>query len=489
MAGVLLNPTTVAVAPGSANVCSVTIRNSSSVVESFNVDVLGEAAAWATITPANLSLFPGADGVVTVTFSPPRQASVPAGTVDFGIRVAGTQDPADSVVEEGVLDVSPFFELSARMSPRTSESKRRARHVVTVENKGNAPLEVELTAVDPDELLAFDIAPRTITIEPGQPVDVAVKVAARKGFARGPAKHLPFQAVVRPVNDTTSAMPVTLEGAMSQRAGMPKFVPVLAAAAMIVVLAAIVLPGLTNKDGSSGTFSLTGNSGAAGGQVEGAAADAASEDGVAAEEGEAQADAEEAAEAAAEAASGDAPAAGGSSNDAGGGTTGAASSGAAAPSGGTAPSPGAASGGGGEPAAEGATGGDAPPQTAPPAEPSPAPSPSPSPAPAPAPAPAPSASRAERFVGAWVNGTSCLQISIAGKSMEVTTYSGARRGDTGFGSVADAENDDSFTATFPNSTKTTIALLDKSTIQVSSSSSTTFAPRPVTYSRSTRSAC
>ena len=99
MAGVVLSPTSVSVTPGGEAVCTVTIRNSSAVVDSYVVSVLGDAAAWATVTPASVSLFPGADGTAEIRFRPPRNSSLRAGPVDFGVRVSSTQASDDSVAQ------------------------------------------------------------------------------------------------------------------------------------------------------------------------------------------------------------------------------------------------------------------------------------------------------------------------------------------------------------------------------------------------------
>ena len=274
MAGVVLSPSSVSVAPGGDAVCTVTIRNSSAVVESFVVTVLGDAAGWATVTPATVSLFPGTDGSVEVRFRPPRASSPQAGPVDFAVRVAATQAD-DSTVEEGIVEIQPFVELTAHITPRTSEAKRKAKHVVAVDNKGNAPVTVSVTAADPDEALAFEATPSTLTIAPGDSEAASIGVAARSGFARGPAQHRPFQATITPPAGSTQ-LPITLDANFVQKAGMPSFVPVVVAAAVILLAAAIVVPGLTKGDDKGGTFSLTG---AAGSSTTVAAASAGGEGG------------------------------------------------------------------------------------------------------------------------------------------------------------------------------------------------------------------
>lgn len=253
MAGVVISPASVPVVPGGSGTCSVRVKNTGTVVDSFTISVLGEAAGWTTVAPPVLSLFPGAEGTAELQFAPPRKPSLTAGTLDFGVKVLPSEDPDGCVVEEATLEVLPFRELTARITPRTSEAKRTARHEVVIDNRGNTPLEAELSASDPDEQLAFDLRPLNLTVPPGLSARATVKVAARDGFARGPDKHRPFQ--VRVTSGPTDT-PTLLDATLVQKAGIPRFVFPLVGAVVAVALLATVLPSL-RKDGG-GAIVLTG---------------------------------------------------------------------------------------------------------------------------------------------------------------------------------------------------------------------------------------
>ena len=399
------------------------------------MSVLGEVAAWATPMPAALSLFPGADGTVTIQFQPPRSAQIRAGSCDFAVRVAATQNSDDSVVEEGSVTIEPFVDISARITPRTSEAKRTTRHVVSVENRGNAPVSVDISALDPDEALAFAPEPATLTIEPGDTDASSIKVVARKGFARGPAQHRPFQAHVTASGSTQP--PVLLDATFVQKAGLPKFVPVLIGAAVILAVAAVMLPALGKKDGGGGLFSLT-NTG-------GATTTLPGEGGAGGEEAIAEAEAEAAVEAAA--------AGGGASSGAAadGSTSGAATGGAA-----TAAAGGAVAGGTATTAkttddSPGTTVADAKPvstTTAPPAGGGGTASPTTTAPPTTTTAPPPYRS----FLGTWTGSGACISIS-EGKG--VLTISGAANGVdvSGSASIDDANTSNDFTSSPTRSLK------------------------------------
>jgi hypothetical protein len=252
MAGsVVLTPTNVPVVPGTTGTCSVRIRNTGVVVDQFSISVLGQPAAWTTAVPAVLSLFPGAEGTIELHFAPPRTAEVGSGPTPFGVRVDASQDPEGSVVEEGEVDLLAYTDLRAKITPRTSEAKRKARHEVLLDNRGNTAVEADLSASDPDEVLAFELSPRTVTVPAGGTSRVAVNVAAREGFLKGPDKQRPFQ--VRVLAGDQPA--VNLDATLLQKAGMPRFILPLAAAAVAAVLLAVMLPAL-KKDSASGKLNL-----------------------------------------------------------------------------------------------------------------------------------------------------------------------------------------------------------------------------------------
>ncbi len=227
----------VAAEPGAEASCIVRVRNTGMVVDQVLLDVLGESQSWATVEPAQLNLLPGADAAARVIFRPPRSSSVHAGMVPFGVRVMSQEDPAGSAIEEGVVEVGAFAELNAALVPRTSQGRRRSKHRLIIENKGNLATEASVSAADPDVLLAFRIKPETLTAEPGTATFVRVRTIPKKRFLKGPSKTIPFQTLVL----SNGGDPVTTDGAMLQQQILPEWLfPALA----VLTLAAGVLVAL-----------------------------------------------------------------------------------------------------------------------------------------------------------------------------------------------------------------------------------------------------
>lgn len=186
------------------------VRNAGGVVDAFTMTVLGAAAEWASIEPAMVSLFPGAEETVRVVFRPPRSADVAAGDVPFGVRVASREDTAGTVTEEGVVTVEPFAVVGIEVVPRTSRGSRRMEHEVAVSNHGNLAAEVSLRAVDPDDGLVFAFDPPSVAVAAGAAAFSKVKVRPRKTFGSGPPQTRTFQVVAE-----AGGQPVAVADAMA----------------------------------------------------------------------------------------------------------------------------------------------------------------------------------------------------------------------------------------------------------------------------------
>jgi hypothetical protein len=230
---VTIQTPSVTVQPGGTGIAVVLIRNTGTVVDQFAINIVGDASAWARPQPPAVSLFPDAEQTIEIHFSPPRSSAVVAGLVPYGVRVTAQEDKDFSVVEEGNVQIGGFSAVEARVVPRTSEAKRRAVHRIEVHNTGNAPVTADVSASDPDELLAFEIEPRTITVEPGDTGIARMKVASRKSHRGRGSRRMPFNVLVEP-----GGPPVQVDGAFEQKpkASILLFLAILVVAGVLVVL-------------------------------------------------------------------------------------------------------------------------------------------------------------------------------------------------------------------------------------------------------------
>jgi hypothetical protein len=245
------------VAPGGEASTEITVKNTGLVVDSFTLSVLGEAAPWAFCEPGVISLFPGQEGTAQVLVRLPLESDLPHGPVPFGVRVASGEDPPGSVVEEGVLDVSPLSLVTADMSPRTGRSRGMgaSRHRVAVDNRGNAPAVIALAGGDDADTVDVQVKPPELEVPPGSAAFAEVRVRARRRFWRGTAVTHRWHVTTHVPGD----VPVTSEGTLLQEAVLPGWLPRALAFGLAGVIAAVALwfavlrPTVQNAATSAGT--------------------------------------------------------------------------------------------------------------------------------------------------------------------------------------------------------------------------------------------
>lgn len=217
-----LDATIVEVDPGAEATCALALRNDGDTVESYGLEVLGDAAAWTALEPPTVSVYPGDTARVTLRFGPARDGRVPAGEVPFGIRVTPSQHPDAVVVPEAVVRVSAYTSTTAEVRPRTSAARRTGRHLVAVDNRGNVALAVAVTGADPDDAVKITGRPATLAVGPGQAGFAKVRVRHRRRRWRGEPVTRPFQVVLTPRVYDEPQPPVVLDATAVQLPVVPR---------------------------------------------------------------------------------------------------------------------------------------------------------------------------------------------------------------------------------------------------------------------------
>ena len=208
------------VQPGETTKRTIKIRNTGQVVDNFLIDVVGDAAAWATAEPKEVNLFPGAEAEATITFAPPKSPNVRAGLVPFAVRVLSRRTRPARSSRKARSRIAPFSELAAEIVPRTIKAKRRAKSEIAVDNVGNVPVNVQLLVEDPEQQLKGTVDPPAISLEPGKATFADVDVRPVNTFWKGPSKTLPYQVAV--IADDGRA-PVFADGIVLQEQILPKW--------------------------------------------------------------------------------------------------------------------------------------------------------------------------------------------------------------------------------------------------------------------------
>ncbi|MFD6798972.1 hydrolytic protein [Streptomyces cyaneofuscatus] len=184
---------TVTVSPGGTATTTLTVRNDGDIVEAYTLEVVGDCAAWSTVEPARVSLYPGTSETVTLTFAPPRSHEVRAGETPLAVRVLPAEHPESVVVPEGTVTVEPFHELRTELEPRRRRGWLGARFRTAVQNKGNTPIDVAFTGKQAGEELRLGFTPGQKRLEPGESAEIRLKVRAAKLIWFGEPVTWPFE--------------------------------------------------------------------------------------------------------------------------------------------------------------------------------------------------------------------------------------------------------------------------------------------------------
>jgi hypothetical protein len=239
-----IEPNNLNVDAGSETSLVVRVRNRGSIVDQFDIHIVGPTAGWAVVDPPSLRLFPDKEGEARVTFRPPRAPEPSADTYPFGVAVRAAADPTAATVEEGHIVVAPFVQLASTIVPQTSRGSMSGTHDLTVRNVGNAVAEVTVSASDPDALLNFDVTPPRVGLRPGGSATVRTKVRPKSTFFTGGAKRVPFQLQIDDPNAGSYQVPATLE----QRPLIPGWTKVVFGMAVAGLAAVLVLPRMLGID-------------------------------------------------------------------------------------------------------------------------------------------------------------------------------------------------------------------------------------------------
>jgi hypothetical protein len=194
---VTLSGENLVVEPGSEVSTTVRIRNTSEVVEEYDLTLLGEVAAYGEIIPPQVSAFVGDVAEATVIIRPPFDTMISSGQIPFGIRAESKEDADRVEVAEGELTVGAINLLQTKLLPSRSSGRWTSKARVEIHNRGTEDQTVRLRTVDPDQKLSFALAPREVDVAPGGTTEAFLKIRPRKRMIMGSAAHVPFQVSYR----------------------------------------------------------------------------------------------------------------------------------------------------------------------------------------------------------------------------------------------------------------------------------------------------
>ena len=229
---VSLDDAQLSVEPGGQARMTVTVKNLGTIVEGYELEVHGEGVEqWWTVEPTEIQVYPEQIGTATVILAPPTGTR--NGTYPFALRTVSVVNGDSSAVTEGDLKVGRVDGLQAKLTPMTSSGRWRGKHSIELTNWGNSPVQLHLTASDPDQRLAFLLGPDIIDLPLAATGHAQLKVKTNKPFLRGSQVRIPFQVVADPDPPEVPAEPqspvsnsrrAVLEGAFNQKPILSKLV-------------------------------------------------------------------------------------------------------------------------------------------------------------------------------------------------------------------------------------------------------------------------
>lgn len=160
--------------PGDHAQIPLEVINTSAVIDSISVRVVGIDSGLIATDPASLPLFPDALGEITVTITLPQ--AFPAGTYPIMLVVGGVAPEAGNAHHDLELVVPRRAAAHLEATPSLVRARRKASFRVTVHNDGNVPLQTALRAEDADRKVRTSVLPSTVAVPVGGQVSATVVV-------------------------------------------------------------------------------------------------------------------------------------------------------------------------------------------------------------------------------------------------------------------------------------------------------------------------
>jgi len=194
-AAVVLETEELTVEAGQRAVAQLHILNQGTQVDYLTVAVDGVPPTWVTLPKEPTRLTPNEEGVVTLTFHPPREPRSAAGPHQFGVQAISQNDPQQIARTGGTLSINPFHELTFEMSPQLITGRAR----LGLANRGNTPASLHISATDPAEALRIQATPTQLTLKAGEQQVVPLEATPKKGRPwLGATQRHPFEVTATP---------------------------------------------------------------------------------------------------------------------------------------------------------------------------------------------------------------------------------------------------------------------------------------------------
>jgi hypothetical protein len=170
-------PQRLELAPGEAGLISVSITNTSQVIDQYSIAVFGIDPGWVNALNQLVSLFPGETETVMLDLRLP--VDYPASIRPLTVSVSSADSPDHFELAHVELEITEATTTSVSVDPTVVTAGKSATFGLAVTNKGNAPVLARPFATDPEDLAEFVIEPADVLVAPGR--TQIVQIAASGG--------------------------------------------------------------------------------------------------------------------------------------------------------------------------------------------------------------------------------------------------------------------------------------------------------------------
>jgi hypothetical protein len=145
---------------------TVSITNTSTLIDAYSVRAFGLDPQWMTLAPARLSLFPSEVGTVEITVVLPDD--FPAGMRHVSVHVQSENDPTEFALAQIALEVGTRSNTTLRVDPVSVTGGSSAQFSLIVANEGNATVQARPTGVDPEDVVEISFEPPAVLLSPAR---------------------------------------------------------------------------------------------------------------------------------------------------------------------------------------------------------------------------------------------------------------------------------------------------------------------------------
>jgi beta-lactam-binding protein with PASTA domain len=137
------------------------------------------------------------------------------------------------------VEIQPYQDIAGKIAPDRASGRLKARFLLTVRNRANAPTEVLLNAEDADGECQFRFAQPSITVDPGRGIEAPFTVFPNKQSWIGRPKDRSIRVTATPAG--AEQPPPPIPAVYRQRAWLPWWLSVVAPIVAVLIALFILL--------------------------------------------------------------------------------------------------------------------------------------------------------------------------------------------------------------------------------------------------------